>query len=115
MGQEPYLVDWDSSLIAPPERDAWINIWDPDALAEIDDIFLQESIPYQLRPERLCYYTYDWFYHYLVEHLGVILHASDSNQQETLVHGLLDYLESSWIFRQLPAADRIALPVRSES
>ncbi len=49
VGEEPCLVDWDSALIAPPERDAWINIWSPKALTQIDTILMQEGLPYLLR------------------------------------------------------------------
>lgn len=37
------------ALIAPPERDAWINIWSPKALTQIDTILMQEGLPYLLR------------------------------------------------------------------
>ncbi len=110
MGEEPFLVDWDSAMIAPPERDAWINIWNPQALKEIDGILMKEGLSYQLRIERLCYYCYDWFYRYLVEHLEVILYARDPQQRSQLIRGLQDYLENGWIFRQLEAADHIELP-----
>lgn len=107
-------MDWDSAMIAPPERDAWINIWDRQALDAIDGILAREGLPARLRQERLCYYCYDWFYRYLAEHLEVILQARGP-QRLTLVQGLRDYLEHGWIYRQLAAADRVEVPSRGGS
>jgi len=60
-----YIVDWDGVALAPPERDGWVMCgygWARDAF---DKALRDAGIEYKLRPERLAYYCYQFFFYYL--------------------------------------------------
>ena len=54
-GSQLFLVDWDSCLLAPIERDAWIFICDKSEMERIDSILAESGIDYVLEQDRLCY------------------------------------------------------------
>jgi len=69
------IVDWDEHRLAPPERDAWVMCCQDRPKRDwAQEIFHRElrrnGIGYVLRPERLAYYCYDYFFFYLTEILG---------------------------------------------
>ncbi|MCL2426784.1 MAG: aminoglycoside phosphotransferase family protein [Oscillospiraceae bacterium] len=60
-----YIVDWDGVTLTPPERDAWVmcsHAWAQDAF---NSALRENNINYRLRPERLAYYCYRFFFFYL--------------------------------------------------
>ncbi|MCL2051718.1 MAG: aminoglycoside phosphotransferase family protein [Lachnospiraceae bacterium] len=60
-----YIVDWDTPILAPPERDAWFGIgWDW-AIEAFRDALRQQGIDYTLRKERMAYYSYNMYFYYL--------------------------------------------------
>jgi hypothetical protein len=65
------IVDWDTPLFAPPERDAWFCLHLPWAMQAFHGALRQNGIGYTLRPERLAYYCYHMYFYYL----NVILDA----------------------------------------
>ena len=71
-GDRYFIVDWDEPILAPPERDAW-NMLCYEGKEWAGCIFhkaLRENgISYILRPERLAYFCYYYFFFYLTEYL----------------------------------------------
>lgn len=61
-----FIIDWDSPMLAPPERDAWFCLsgWSKDSFNQ----FLRKyNINYSLKEERLLYYNYYSFFYYMTE------------------------------------------------
>ena len=64
-GEKHYIVDWDDSILAPPERDAWVMGFQDWAQCLFNDKLHQNGINYNLRQERLAYYSYYMFFYWL--------------------------------------------------
>ncbi|MBP3918783.1 MAG: phosphotransferase [Clostridia bacterium] len=107
-GDQLYLVDWDSCLLAPIERDAWIFISDQDELEKINAVLAKNQIDYRLEQNRLCYYCYQFFFHYLNEFLKSIFDAKSERQKAEIAESLIAYLKDCWIYQRLQAADAIS-------
>jgi hypothetical protein len=60
-----YIVDWDDSILAPPERDAWVMGYRGWARRLFQQSLRRTGIDYTLRPERLAYYAYYMFFYWL--------------------------------------------------
>lgn len=98
-------MDWDSCLLAPIERDAWIFICDGNEIKRINSILAENGINYILEQNRLCYYCYDFFFYYLNEYLESLTEAENEGQKEQIAQGLTEYLTDCWIYKRLEAAD----------
>ena len=88
-GERYFLVDWDDPILAPPDRDAWVMCnrdWARDAF---HGALRQHGITYTLRPERLAYYCYHFFFFYLTAFL-------ESYKLSEIVQELEDYIDG-WI------------------
>ena len=95
-GNRYYIVDWDNAVLAPIERDAWFGMgWDW-MLPAFDDALRENGIDYTLRPERLAYYCYDFFFFYLNAYL-------DASTQADTVEEYID----GWIAESFKYADEI--------
>ena len=99
-----YIVDWDGATLAPPERDAWV-MCGFDWARELFNKALQDNgIDYSLRPERLAYYCYWFFFFYLNSFLyaesevGVIKEYMEEYMEE--------YIDS-WIENSITWADAL--------
>lgn len=101
-----HIIDWDSLKLAPIERDAWFFICDDKQLDAIHTVLFHSGVEYKLNPDRLCYYCYYSFFHYLTEYLQTILFARSEGQKQNVTYNLSEYLTSGWIFNQLQIADR---------
>lgn len=99
------IVDWDSCMLAPIERDAWIFICDREELGRINALLADNGIGYSLKEERLCYYCYSYFFHYLNEYLKSIAGAESEGKKAEISKGLVGYLTDNWIYERLQAAD----------
>lgn len=106
-GDQLFLVDWDSCLLAPIERDAWIYICDRSEMERIHFILAENGIDYALDQNRLCYYCYDFFFYYLNEYLESLIEAVNQGQKEKIAQGLMEYLTDCWIYKRLEAADQV--------
>lgn len=104
-----FLVDWDSCLLAPIERDAWIFICDRDEMEKINTILAKNRIDYRLEQNRLCYYCYHFFFHYLNEYLKSIVDAKSEEQKTEITESLIAYLADCWIYQRLQVADAVLL------
>lgn len=100
-----FIVDWDSVMLAPIERDAWIYICDKNEMQKINSILSENGIDYTLEQNRLCYYCYDFFFHYLNEYLKSIIDAESEWQKKEIAHSLIEYLTDCWIYKRLETAD----------
>lgn len=103
--QRNYIVDWDEPLLAPPERDAWVMCsyeWARDAFHEA---LRQNGIAYTLRPERLAYYCYHYFFFYLTSYLDA-LPLVGPEQLEAYIEIITEYLDS-WVQDSFDFADMI--------
>jgi len=65
-----FIVDWDNPILAPMERDAWFCMSWNWAMNAFNDALRENGVKYTLRPERLAYYCYDFFFYYLNAYLN---------------------------------------------
>ena len=94
-----YIVDWDTPILAPPERDAWFCMsWDW-AIDAFHNSLRENGIDYTLRPERLAYYCYHMFFFYLNAYLDRFLDIGETD-------GIEDYI-SGWIEESFMFTDKI--------
>ena len=98
-GDKYYIVDWDTPMLAPPERDAWVCMcwdWARDAYHEA---LWHNGIDYVLRQERLAYYCYHMYFYYLNAYLDRFTHIGDTQ-------GLEEYMDG-WIEESFKYADKL--------
>ena len=89
-----YIVDWDGATLAPPERDAWVMCSHSWAMDVFHNALRQNGIVYSLRPERLAYYCYRFFFFYLNALVGTGSEA-----------GAIERFIDSWIEDSIKWAD----------
>jgi len=95
-GDTYYIVDWDNPVLAPPERDAWVMCGQNWAMDAFRDSLCRNGVAYTLRPERLAYYCYDFFFFYLTSYLDTTTHTD-------VVEEYID----GWINESFEYADKI--------
>lgn len=108
-GNQFFLVDWDTVMLAPVERDAWVYICEKQSLDKINAILAQNGINYTLEQNRLCYYCYYFYFYYLNEYLKSILSTENEKQKVEIIQSLCEYLDNSWIHKRLDIANSIKL------
>ncbi len=101
-----FIVDWDSVMYAPIERDAWFFMYEDRLSDRVHSVLLQNGIECRFRPECFCYYCYYSFFYYLTEYMQSLLSAADDEQKYRIAGSLLEYLSHCWIYKRLEAADR---------
>jgi Ser/Thr protein kinase RdoA (MazF antagonist) len=100
-GERHYIVDWDEVMYAPPERDAWVMACRDWALKLFDNTLKRNEIPYKLRPERLAFYCYHYFFLYLSEFLEDFIGHGDAKE-------ILQYFsEDDFIWERIVFADLV--------
>ncbi|MCL2055987.1 MAG: hypothetical protein FWH02_02060 [Oscillospiraceae bacterium] len=92
-----YIVDWDTPILAPPERDAWFCMHRDWAMKAFHGALKQNRIVYTLRPERLAYYCYHMFFFYLNAYI-------DRYKQIGITEGIEEYMRG-WIEDSFQFAD----------
>jgi hypothetical protein len=90
-------VDWDDSVIAPPERDAWFCLHWEWAMRGFNESIQNNGIDYTLRFDRLTYYFYHSVFWYLTKYMGTYLELG--GKSGTLIAEIADYLENCWFMR----------------
>lgn len=106
-GDQLFLVDWDSVMLAPIERDAWIYLCERRQMEEVHSVLAANGIRYTLEKNRLCYYCYAFFFYYLSEYLRSMADAYDKRRKAEIARDLTAYLTDNWIYSRLAAADLI--------
>jgi len=96
-----YIVDWDDTAIAAPERDAWFGIHLDWAEQDFNNALARRGIDYSLRPQRLAYYCYRAFFEYLTLYMYTHFELPGCLKPENLREG---YFEN-WIKRNISYAD----------
>ena len=100
-----FIVDWDSVMYAPIERDAWLFMYDNRLSDKVHAVLLQNGIDCKFSPERFCYYCYYSFFYYLTEYIQALLSAAEDEQKFRIAESLLEYLSHCWIYKRLETAD----------
>lgn len=95
-----FLVDWDEAMYAPLERDAWVMGCYPWARELFNNTLRRNNIPYELRLDRLGFYSYHMFFFYLNEFLSCLPFWN-------LYQRIEDYFENGWILERLQFADTL--------
>jgi len=101
-GSKFYIVDWDDTRLAPPERDAWFCLHWEWAMTAFNNALRGNGINYTLRPERLAYYCYDMFFFYLNEYMKTYFALGNRGISEKLT----EYF-NCWIENEILYADNI--------
>ena len=87
-------------MYAPLERDAWVMGCYPWARELFNNTLRRNNIPYELRLERLGFYSYHMFFFYLNEFLSCLPFWN-------LYQRIEDYFENGWILERLQFADTL--------
>ena len=96
-GDRYFIVDWDEPRLAPPERDTWVMCCRDFARDAFQNALRQNGIVHTLRPERLAYYCYHYFFFYLTSYL-------DAFKQSETVREIEEYIDN-WIEGSIQYAD----------
>jgi hypothetical protein len=96
-GDKYFIVDWDNPILAPPERDAWVMCSRDWAREAFQYALRQNGIEHILRPDRLAYYCYHYFFFYLTSYL-------DGFTQLDTVQEIEEYIDG-WIEASIKYAD----------
>ncbi|GHO98608.1 hypothetical protein KSF_086560 [Reticulibacter mediterranei] len=89
-GDRYFIVDWDTPILAPPERDAWVMCsrdWARDAFSKA---LCQNGIRHTLRLERLAYYCYHFFFFYLTAYLDGFTQTDTMREIEEYIDGWIE-------------------------
>jgi hypothetical protein len=98
-GDKYYIIDWDTPILAPPERDAWVMCNRDWARCLFHKSLRENGIGYNLRPERLAYYLYHMFFFYLNAFLDSFTQTGDMQGVEGYMNG--------WIEESFQYADKM--------
>ncbi len=99
------LVDWDSALLAPVERDAWFHMHDERRMAVIASALATSGVPAPLRSDALAYYAYKTFFYYLCAFLECFAHMDEPSRAALLTQ--IDALFTGWVMARLRCADQL--------
>ena len=103
-GDRYFIVDWDTPVLAPPERDAWVMCSHDFAREAFHGALRQNGIEYTLRPERLAYYCYHYFFFYLTAYLDGFTQSDDIQTVE-------EYIDC-WIVKSIEYADGCCMNIQ---
>lgn len=95
-----YLVDWDEVMYAPLEREAWVMGIHEWAQKLFNDTLQENGIKYRLCQNRLAFYCYHMFFHYLNEFMIDFMTHGNSERIE-------QYFNDGWIEQYIEFADGI--------
>jgi len=109
-GDRYSIVDWDYAMLAPPERDAWVmccrerpnRAWMQETF---QNALRRNGIHYVLRPERLAFYAYHFFFYYLTELLEAFVQTGGVQRMEEYLGG--QGADGGWVEDCFRYADKI--------
>ncbi len=97
-----YIIDWDEVMYAPIERDAWVMCCHDWATKLFNKTLKQNNINYTILPERLAFFCYYMFFHYICEFIDDFPDYVSSKR-------INDFLSDNWIKERINFADKILL------
>jgi len=96
------IVDWDTPLLSPIERDAWIFLDNEKTLGEFSQILDKNNIKYKFKKERLYYYCYFYFFYYLNQNIEIILNLKNEEKINEVFEGTKDlFSNSNWLQKRI--------------
>jgi len=103
-----YIVDWDEVMYAPLERDAWVMGCRDWARKLFNKTLRENNIQYELRLERLAFYCYHMYFHYLGEFF-----------EDFTLHGRTESIEAYFsegyfMEERIQFADKVSIEVTRE-
>jgi hypothetical protein len=98
-GEKSHIVDWDTAILAPPERDAWFCMSFGWAMDAFHGALRQNGIGYALQDDRLAYYCYHMFFYYMNAYLDRYAHTGATQ-------GIVEYM-GGWIEESFRHADKL--------
>lgn len=102
------IIDWDTPLLAPIERDAWVFLRKKDILKLFNEIMKKNGIDYTLKKERLCYYCYSYFFYYLAEYLEWLENAKGEEAAKKILKEIKSiFLNSNWLNENMVLAEKV--------
>ena len=75
------IIDWDSLMLAPPERDLWFYMWSDEQIELIDRVLPEHGFPYALRPERFAFYACSQHFFYLTEYVEAFFNFPEAREE----------------------------------
>ena len=76
-----YLIDWDSLILGPAERDTWSHLNDDDSAAAFLELYRRAFPDYRADPLRHRYYVFRRFFEDLAGYLHNILESPSAEHQ----------------------------------
>lgn len=102
LGNVIKIVDWDTPLLSPIERDAWVFLDNQKTLKEFNQILNKNNIKYALKKERLYYYCYLYFFYYLNQNIEIILNLKNEKKINEVFEGIKDlFSKSNWLQKRI--------------
>jgi Ser/Thr protein kinase RdoA (MazF antagonist) len=96
------IIDWDTPLLSPIERDSWVFLDNQNTLKEFNEIINKNNIKYTLKKERLYYYCYFYFFYYLAEIIEIIYNLEDEITIRKLFEEAQDlFSKSNWMCKRM--------------
>jgi len=101
-GSDITIIDWDTPLLSPIERDSWVFLDNQNILKEFSEIINKNNIKYTLKKERLYYYCYFYFFYYLAEFIEMIENIEKETKTRKLFEEIKDlFSNTNWMYKKL--------------
>ena len=99
--QRLYIIDWDYSRVAFPERDIWFMVRSLDEYEKIKAMFINSGIDIPIRKERLIYYSLHSFFFHFLNHLVDIEETTDERKKRLITNYTHRLFFNSFINEQI--------------
>lgn len=101
-GNNITIIDWDTPLLSPIERDAWVFLDNQVVLNEFSEVLNENSINYKFKKERLRYYCLFYFFYYLALEMEIIISLNDETKIKKIFEDIKDlFSPSNWLCKKL--------------
>ena len=99
------IIDWDSMMLAPPERDLWFYMWSDEQIELIDRVLEENGFSYTLRPERYAFYACSQHFFYMTEYIEAFFDFPDARGEALALFA--SYLADTMVPRALQKAEAL--------